>query len=506
MSNDLIIKNATLYSDDFSKKRVSYIGIRNGKIAHIGDNSPDFSAPEVDFGFSIISKPFCDYHYHLPACALYDLFGINLSNLSVEQYKDALSAMPDDLKVIRGFGWEISSLAQYFSSSERTPLELLDELFPSKCVVLFSLDFHSCWCNSVALSVLERNGIECAFSDSEIPNGEKCILHEDIAEEIFECDELCFTDSEIERAILREQERLIGFGVCEVYSLMFIGASYLSVLKAVNRLFERGELKIKINYAHTIAPSTEPSVIQNELKQIRALLCDRLSLVAIKIYADGVIDNHSALLLDNYSDKKTKGFPIWDNASLDRAIELALSEGLPIHAHAIGDGAVEQIVCALSRHSAPKSRHIVAHLQLCSSQSASVMAQEDIVACMQPFWFYDKKNALDIDKARLGDRVERAYPVKMLLDAGVKVLFSSDCPATSCCNPLTGIRVATELLGECSISRQSGYYSYLVGSYFDAPVTISTGDSASFIVLDGDIVKGECTMVTSVYIDGNCIF
>ncbi len=505
MNDCLILKNATVYDGSLSAKRVAYIGIKDGKIAHIGEDLPDFEGIELDFKGNVISKPFCDYHYHLPGCMLYDLFGVNLSKYSFEEYKSVLQGVSCDMSVIRGFGWELSSMANYFECSSVTPLEFIDELFPDRPVVLFSLDFHSCWCNSVALSILEREGIRASFEDSEVKNGKSCILHEDIAQKIFNSDTLRFSDAELEGAILKEQEHLISLGVLEVYSLMFIGADCFSVLGAIKRLCERSELKIKIHYAHTITPDMSLSLAKTELDTVLTYTCDALSLSAIKIYADGVIDNHSAFLIENYADKLTRGCPIWSPDGLDSVIELALSYGLPIHAHAIGDGAVEMVALALSRHEAPKNRHIITHIQLCSREAMRLMAENNIVACMQPFWFYRGKNALEVDRARLGDRVRFSYPVESLLNGGVKVLFSSDCPATSDPNPLSGIRVATSSCdGEC-VDIKDAFYAYMVGSYENITPEISVGDKASFIVLDNDIIESNSAKIIAVYANGKRI-
>jgi predicted amidohydrolase YtcJ len=106
-----------------------------------------------------------------------------------------------------------------------------------------------------------------------------------------------------------------------------------------------------------------------------------------------------------------------------------------------------------------------------------------------------------MDKIRLGERVENMYPVHSLMTQGVKVLFSSDCPATIDCAPALGLNVAAHLEGREQITEWEGYAAYYAGSYEDAGACLKVGDPATFLLFDKDPLKTASAKLTAVYIE-----
>ncbi len=510
MSNTTIFSNIHLYNDSAVAENGKFMAVSDGIVNYIGSTMPEIDGPFELVEGGYVSKPFCDYHYHLPGSQLYDTFGVNLVRCgSVSRYEDYLISAGENLKIVRGFGWDIESMRQFFSRpGSKTPLEFLDGIFPDKVAVLFSFDFHSCWVNSVALRGLEKEGISSSFKDSEIPHGSECILHEDIADKIFESKRFSFSSEEIRQAILIQQKTFIEKGITELNTLMFIGAGYRQVLSVLNDLDKAGELKIKINYAYTAYPRQSIEEIQDGIKMSKTFQSKHLKLVSTKIYLDGVIDNHSAFLLAPYEDKNVRGKCLWSENALNKVIQCSLEEELPVHIHAIGDGAVKAGAESLSKFDRGNiGRHIIAHLQLCSEETMSIMAEHNIIACMQPFWFYRGEKTIEMDLTRLGQRSFNEYPVKSLLCHGVTVLFSSDCPATNTFDPITGICTAARDDGSDQvISMRDGYKAYCAGAYDGKSVSIKEGDVADFIILSHDITENQNAKVTATYINGERCF
>lgn len=508
MKNTLIFRNARIYNDDCSVKAIEYFVIDDKKIVYIGNEPKNYTGTEIDCGGNILSKPFCDHHCHFPSSALYDLFGYNLCSLNtVHEYVEYFKSRHVESPVIRAFGWSVDSLKDYFSTSSQTPLQFIDSIFPNKIAILFSMDFHSCWCNSMALDALKNEGIYCRFKDDEIPNGDQCILHEDIADKIFTSKLFSFNDSEIEQAMLYEQKRIISLGITEINSMMFIGISYWSALRVLKKLDNNKLLRIKINYAYTAYPHQDINIIEQEIAKSLEFRSDKLNLTSVKIYMDGVIDNHSAYLLEEYDDRDCRGTGIWDNYRLSELIDCAARFGLPIHAHSIGDAAAKSVVQALSEKPTVhlSGKHIIAHMQLCSNETIKLMARNDIAACLQPFWFFRGKNAITLDVQRLGQRADKQYPANSLARSGVKLLFGSDFPATENYDPLLGIKIASQVDGSGeNISAQQAYRAYCVGTYETDNIVLSEEDPATFLILSNDICRHDNATVLTSYIDGIC--
>lgn len=110
--------------------------------------------------------------------------------------------------------------------------------------------------------------------------------------------------------------------------------------------------------------------------------------------------------------------------------------------HAIGDEALstaldvyEKIQSEMPR----KSRHRILHCLVGDSLLFNKMASLGIIASIQPvFPAYNWKMV----KSRLnGNRLKGSYPLKTLMDLGLKLSAGSDAPVTSP-NPLLGIYTA----------------------------------------------------------------
>jgi len=506
MKNMLVYKNVTVYDEDLTPVKIPYLAIKDGKISYMGENDPCPRVTPTECGGAFVIKPFCDYHYHLPGSRIYDLFGVNLTEISPDNYGEALSDAVKRLDSVRGYGWDVSSLAAYFSGKDESPLEFLDRISAQKPIYLFSTDFHSCWCNSAALALLSEEGIFSDFADSEVPSGASSILHEQIAVQIFNCERVCFSFDEIERAVLLEQEHLLSLGITQIFSLMFIGAPFFSVLEVLSRLDKKGLLKIKVHFSYTAYPGVPLSTVRDELKKCLSYESKNLSLASLKVYMDGVIDNHSAYLLENYSDISHKGEALWSDSQLSEMAACAAEYGLPLHVHAIGDGAAEQAARVLSGFGrAERGAHIIAHLQLCSKETMELMAKSGIAACLQPFWFYRGERALQLDRQRLGDRVKRMYPAASLQSKGIKLLFSSDCPATTHYDPMLALRLAVNSCDGEQISIADAYRAYCVGTYQGDSFVIKTGDKAELLILEGSLEHPEKARVKAVCLDGELI-
>lgn len=506
MNRSFVLHQATLYRENLSPYRVPYLGVENGVVSFLGEVNLRPDLPLRECGGAVI-KPFCDYHYHLPGSRLYDLFGVNLTDLSPDCYESALKSAVEDFEIVRGFGWDVSSLSRFFSEDPRTPLSFLDGISPHRPVFLFSMDFHSCWCNSAALTLLEQEGISCEFADSEIRSGGECILHEGIAEQIFHCDRIRFSSEQIKQAVLLEQDYLLSLGITELFSLIFIGASFFQTLDVLRHLEEEGVLKIKICFSYTTSPRESLESLRENLQKCFAYESAHLRLASVKVYMDGVIDNHSAYLSEPYSDRPLRGEAIWKAEDLALRVQCAASFGLPMHAHAIGDGAVKLATEVFGEYPpTERGRHIIAHLQLCSEDSMVRMAERDIVACLQPFWFYRGASAVSLDQKRLGERADRMYPAASLLHHGVKILFASDSPATMDYDPFIGIRTACRPSDPENISFGEGLSAYTVGAYEDISPEIRVGDRASFLLLKGDLTSSRKPEVSAVYGDGELLW
>jgi hypothetical protein len=332
------------------------------------------------------------------------------------------------------------------------------------------------------------------------------VLHEGIAKRIFSCEEFSFSDQEIEEAFLTEQERLLSYGITEVYAFMFIGIPFEKGVLALRRLESSGRLFVKVRLNIDVYPESDLEETGRRVDMLNSYRSDMLGLSFCKVYIDGVIDNHSAFLKDDYSDINSKGFCLWTKEKILKVINFFGVRDIPVHAHAIGDAAVGFITRALlDADRMTSKKHMITHIQLCDDDTLALLPGSGISVCLQPFWFFRGKDAGKIDKLRLGQRVNRQYPNSRFIKSGIDTYYSSDNPVTAHFPPLLGIKEATkpDSSGE-STTVFNAYRAFYAGRYQGESMEIGNGDEATFIILDKDIFNEKiiCEMPVGVFVRG----
>jgi len=151
-----------------------------------------------------------------------------------------------------------------------------------------------------------------------------------------------------------------------------------------------------------------------------------LTIGAIKIFSDGSLGARTAALREEYADDPgNRGQLIFDQAELDRRVQAVADAGFQVAVHAIGDAALEQVLLSFERCRNPQPRPRVEHASLCPPDLMQRMRALGVVAAVQPqfivsdFWTPE----------RLGlERDRWAYPFRTMLDQGIVVAGSTDCP------------------------------------------------------------------------------
>lgn len=159
-----------------------------------------------------------------------------------------------------------------------------------------------------------------------------------------------------------------------------------------------------------------------------------------KRYLDGSFGSHTAYLRNPYFDKiSERGLQLHDTQELIEASRRALSRGFALSFHAIGDGALEQILDLsevlrpeLTQMNLQRSRcvHRIEHAQLVGADQIARLQKLGLwLVCVQPYhrvadkFFSEKRLGLE----RLYDE---AYVLGSFLKAGLPTSLGSDAPIT----------------------------------------------------------------------------
>jgi predicted amidohydrolase YtcJ len=330
----------------------------------------------------------------------------------------------------------------------------LDAAVPDRPVVLRAWDYHTVWCNSVAL---ERAGITADTPEpvlGEIPrraDGSPLGTLREWGATDLVMNVMPPRDEAVRVAALgTAADYFLARGVTWVQDAWVEPADVATYAEAARQ----GALRIRFNLALYADPRHFDTQI-TEFAAQRALVdaagSPLLTAQTVKFFADGVVENETGALLAPYcsglhSHGENLGMRNWEGDSLSEAARRVDDLGLQIHIHAIGDAAVRQALDAIDyvvAHNGPRDRRpVIAHCQLIDDADLGRFAALGVIPNMQPLWAQLDALMTVLTIPRLGaERADRQYPIKTLDTSGAPLGFGSDWPVSSGA-PLDGIAVA----------------------------------------------------------------
>lgn len=326
----------------------------------------------------------------------------------------------------------------------------LDEAVSDRPVVLRAWDYHTVWCNSVAL---ERAGITADTPDpvlGEIPHREDGsvlgTLREWGAVDLVTA-VMPARDEDVRIAALgTAADYYLSRGVTWVQDAWVEPADVDTYLEAARRdaLRMRFNLALYADPRHFDAQLHDFSMAKRRVEQLDSPM---LTAHTVKFFADGVVENETGALLEPYcSGLHSHGMTVWEGDSLSEAVRQVDDLGLQIHIHAIGDAAVRQALDAIeyaAEWNGPRDRRpVIAHAQLVDDADLERFAALGVIPNMQPLWAQMDALMTVLTIPRLGrERADKQYRMRSLDSSGAALAFGSDWPVSSGA-PLDGIAIA----------------------------------------------------------------
>lgn len=330
----------------------------------------------------------------------------------------------------------------------------LDSVVPDRPVVLRAWDYHTVWCNTVAL---DRAGITADTPDpvlGEIPRRADGSVLGTLRE--WGAVDLVMNvmprhDDEVRIAALETAaDYLLSRGVTWVQDAWVEPADVATYVTAA----QRDALRMRFNLALYADPrhfSTQVTQFAESCRRVRAAASPLLTANTVKFFADGVVENETGALLAPYcSGLHSHGQRNWEGDALAEAARQVDELGLQIHIHAIGDAAVRQALDAVDyvqRHNGIRDRRpVIAHAQLVDETDLGRFSALGVIPNMQPLWAQMDPLMTLLTIPRLGaERADRQYRMGTLARSGAALAFGSDWPVSSGA-PLEGIAVGASRL------------------------------------------------------------
>jgi predicted amidohydrolase YtcJ len=442
-----VFRNGTIWTG-ISEQTTDALLVVDGVIAGLGEEALGRDgATEVDLEGGFLMPSFGDGHAH-PMLGGLEFVGPRVRPCtSVEEIVEAVRVFaaqhPDDEWIV-GASYD-SSLA----SGGLFDARWLDEAVPDRPVFLRSWDYHTAWCNSVAL---QRAGITADTPDP--PLGE--LPRRDDGSVLGTLREWGAVDLVTAVMPVRDEEvRIAALGTAADYYLArgvtWVQDAWVEPgdVDTYVTAAKRDALRIRFNLALYADPRYFDSQVDGFVearRRVDEVGSPFLTANTVKFFADGVVENETGALLQPYcSGLHSHGMQVWEGDSLAEAARQVDELGLQIHIHAIGDAAVRQALDAIEytvqQNGSRDRRPVIAHVQLVDDDDLERFAALGVIPCMQPLWAQEDALMNVLTVPRLGrERADKQYRMRSLDESGAPLALGSDWPVSSGA-PLDGISV-----------------------------------------------------------------
>ena len=385
----------------------------------------------------VVLPGFHDAHFHIGNLAREleapDLRGAASLDETLTRLRNWADTHPGEGWVLGG-RWD----RNLWPAGQMPTRQALDTLFGERPVSLPSVDGHAVWANTAGLRAA---GIDAATpdpvggriereADSNEPSG---LLLEATGDHIRDCSEAALV-AELHELLERAQQTLLACGITQITN--FEGED---VRAGLERLRSDGRLAIRVHIG--VAMSDLDLAITEGRRTGRG--DDWLTDGPVKLFSDGALGSHTAHLHDDFTGEPgNHGIEVIPFDELCELVERAVSNGIAVATHAIGDRANTLVLDAYERHrdltAAAGLTNRIEHAQHLRWDDVPRFAALGVVASQQPIHC---TSDFPLSIELLGDRDIAHYPWRSLLDSGALVAFGSDAPVEPA-NPLYGVHAA----------------------------------------------------------------
>lgn len=519
---DLILTNGRVYTLDDARSWAEAVAIAGGEFTFVGSTAealehrgPDTEVRDLEGRMAM--PGIYDVHVH-PVLGgtevlLQCLFPPTAGPTEIEETLSACVAADPDAAWIEGGRWTSNFFVDHEIGS---PREWLDRFSGEVAISLADDTGHNRWVNSRAL---ELAGIDAstAVKGGEVvldeqtgePNG---LLLEAAMYPVFQA----IPEKTAEQFLRAARESIRtanGFGIVGLKEAGDEGTG----VAAYKALADEGALTVHM--AASIAIPLVAGTLDLDVDALERLREENraanLDVDHVKIFLDGVPSiARTAAMLDDY-EPEVPGGPSHNGELLvpPEALNAWLQQldalGVTVNVHTAGDRSVrvalDAVEYAREQNGDSGLMHQLAHTGFVAVEDVPRFAELGAIADMSPAIWYPSLIS-DSIRAAIGDRADRSWPVRELLDAGAHVIVGSDWPAViPDMNPWPGMEALVTradpwggypgtLAPEQAVTLEEAIELYtLAGARLlgveSRAGTIAAGKSADLIVLDRNLFE-----------------
>jgi predicted amidohydrolase YtcJ len=448
---DTVVLHGKIYTLDSKRPWAEALAIQADRIVAVGTDAEiaklqSKDTKVIDANGHLVLPGFTDCHVHFIDGSL------SLGRVNLEGAKDAADiqqrlreygAKHPGTDWILGRGWNYAMFPTSLPDKK-----YLDEVFPERPALLEGFDGHTYWANSKALALANiskdtpnpPNGI--IVRDPQ--TGEATGALKEAAQSLVAAVVPKSTRGEKLLALRSGLHWANENGLTRVHSA---GGDF-EEFDLYDELLRRGDLTLRLYISYFQNP---PELLPKDISAIedakKKYSGDWLSAGAVKFMIDGVVESHTAAMLEPYSDEPSlKGKLFWDLAKYKSAVAELDKRGLQLFTHAIGDYGIQTALDAYEN--AEKANRVsgrrfrIEHIETITARDVPRFGKLGVIASMQPLHSYPDNDTLDVWARNIGpDRASRAWLWKDIANDGGQLAFGSDWPVVTL-NPFEGIQTA----------------------------------------------------------------
>jgi predicted amidohydrolase YtcJ len=195
---------------------------------------------------------------------------------------------------------------------------------------------------------------------------------------------------------------------------------------------QKGDLTVRLCMARFVTPPISPEVIKALEENRKKYSDDWIDLAPVKFLLDGVIEAHTAAMLEPYTnDPGNSGHLYFDPEKYKEAVMQLDHLGFQIFTHAIGDRAIRLALdayeAANKANGRTDARDKIEHIEDPSAEDIPRFGKLGVIASMQPLHTTPNDNNLNVWAGNVGsERAQRAWPWRDILAGGAVLSFGSD--------------------------------------------------------------------------------
>jgi len=541
---DLVLTGAMVYTLDESMPWAETVVVRDDTIIYVGtaEGASELigDSTEVrDLGGQLLLPGFIDSHAHPVAGGAYAT-ALSLETWgTVDEWVEAIAEYAKankDAELLFGYGF----LATTFGPVGPTRQQI-DAVVPDTPVLIMDEGFHAAWANTAALKALNitqdtADPVPGYSYYKRDENGDATgYLLEGTAGMAMDALSAITADTVVEGTGIIV-DIMNSYGVTAAFDAGIIESDDVESVKHIlDRVEAAGYLTMRL------VGSSRPETQEQYLTAVdtadlwrKELRGERYHYNTLKIPDDGTVEGRTAAMFEDYQGEPgNSGETVFTEEQMTHMITDAASRDMDVHVHALGERAIHEALNAIEvareKHPDSETRYAICHIQVITDQDVPRFAELDVIAQSTPLWSsYDTYGKQFVSE----DQFSRFWRYKSLEDAGARLTFGSDFPASGAgtlgLSPIVQIEMGhtRQEFGEPDApvqpreSERLSVESLVKGFTIDAAYqmhmedeigSVEVGKKADLVVLDQDIFSVDPysihkTHVVMTIMDGEVVY